>query len=344
MAFLDKPFDHDVFVSFDHGFDEMFRDWTHELVKEVQSEILDEEDDMLNLSVLVGNRSDPKSSLTSFFNNKVKSSGVILVMMSEEFLESAWCGDDVEWFEKELRDNLNEGGQTVILLCEPTEEDKWPEHLRQIRDKIEFFATQSDSFGLGGSEPLGFPRPKPDDRNFVRAVTNLSTVLVGHLQKIKQSSELKQQSMIALEINRPIDKPKIYLHPRPSHPAAWDDAKGVLQDLGCVVLPDVPDIVGNDLLEIEKAREARLRLLNEEANAACVVRVDSAIEHDIRLLANDQTALRVFGKNIPSALIDRVGGSSPLAKQLGIETVEAVSTDWRAPFQNWLRQTVYSGQ
>lgn len=344
MAFLDKPFDHDVFVSFDHGLDQKFSDWMHELVKEVESEILDYEREMINLSVLVGKRSDAQRPLTMYFNNKVKASGVILVMMSQKFLDSPWCGEEMEWFEKELRDNLQKGGQTVLLLCEPTDERHWPAYLKQIREKIEFYANQSDGFGSGGPKPLGFPRPKPDDRAFVKAVTNLSTVVVGHLQKIKESSRLKQESMTVLEVNRPVDKPKIYLHPRPSHLEAWNDAKGILQDSGCDVIPDVPDKVGNDLWEIERAREMRLRILNEEANAACIIRVDTPVEQDIQLLASDRTALRVLGKNMPCALIDRVGGSSVLAKQLGIETVEAVSRNWQTSFQNWLRQTVYSGQ
>lgn len=343
MAFLDQPFKHDLFVSCDHGRDHRLIEWTNHLVSELQDEILDFESDMNDFSIMLGADQSANQPLMMSFANKPGASGVILVVLSKRFLSSPWCGEEAHWFEEELRKNVAQGGRSIVLLCEPTDPGQWPGVLKQIPDTMTFYSDDDRRFEHSEPKPFGFPLPLPDDRSYVAAVSKLSTFVVDHLRKIKAKTALLQHTQTSSVIMPAADRPKVYLHAKAAHEAQWHEAKSQLEDTGCDVLPYAPKPIGTDLLQKERAREERLLILKEEANIACALVVDSPIEHDVRLLVSDRTALRVFGKNIPCALIDRQGGDAALARQLGIEAVNAANANWTNSFQNWIKQTVQAG-
>ncbi|MEL7040540.1 MAG: hypothetical protein AAGL90_03400 [Pseudomonadota bacterium] len=343
MAFLDLPFKHDLFVSVDHGQDYRLVEWTKHLVSEIQDEILDFESDMNDFNVLFGEHKSANQPLMLSFSNKPGSSGVVLVILSEKFLRSSWCGEEAHWFEEELRKNLAQGGRPIVLLCEPTDPAQWPGYLKQIKDTMVFYSDSERSVQTSGPKPLGFPLPLPDDRAYISAVSKLSTFVVDHLRKIKKKNAFLQERTITPVITRPAEKAKVYLHAKSAHESVWQDVRGALEDSGYDVLPQGLKPIGDNLRDIEMAREERLRILKEEANAACALVVDGTVEHDVQMLVSDRTALRVSGKNIPCALIDQIGSDHALARQLGIETVNAVNKNWPSSFQTWLQSTLSRG-
>ena len=107
-------------------------------------------------------------------------------------------------------------------------------------------------------------------------------------------------------------------------------------------MPAVLPEVGADLATINAARKERLILLRNQVHALCLLRVPQAngIEREIEAIASDRAALQAFDKDLPCAIIDRVGGDLPRADELGIDTINAQHGDWLFQLQGWLQRAL----
>ncbi len=343
MPFLDLPFKHDVFVSCHPGQDLRLIDWTTYLVEQIKNEVKSDATEMVAYSHLLGMDETSEQPLVSSFENSPGSSGVILIILTEQFLNSPWCVEEAHWFEQQLKENQRQGGRSIVLVCDPSLEARMPRSFGGLPKPVSFFSSTDNSGRQSNPKPLGFPHPVENDRAFWMEVSSLATLVINHLRKIKADSSLLSRHREQSTISTPLESLKVYLNAKSSHIEAWETVKGQLEDAGCSVFPEKLSPIGNDLIQMEMAREERLRILKEEANAACALVVDPPTEHDIHLLVSDRTALRVSGKNIPCALIDQTGSENSLAQRLGIQTVHTVQQDWTNSFQSWLKNTIQTG-
>lgn len=343
MPFLDLPFKHDLFVSCHPGQDLRLIDWTTYLVEQIKNEVKSDATEMVAYSHLLGMDETGSQPLITSFADSPGSSGVILIVLTEQFLRSPWCVEEAHWFEEQLKQNQRHGGRSIVLVCEPALESRLPNSLSGLPKPVPFFSSKDNSGRSAEPKPLGFPHPVENDRAFWMEVSSLATLVINHLRKIKADTTLLSRYREKAATPQPMESLKIYLNAKASHIEAWETVKGQLEDAGCSVFPEKLNQVGNDLLQMEMAREERLRILKEEANAACALVVDPPTEQDIHMLVSDRTALRVSGKNIPCALIDQTGSENSLAQRLGIETVHTVQQDWTSSFQSWLKNTIHAG-
>jgi hypothetical protein len=53
--------------------------------------------------------------------------------MSPRYLASTWCQDELEWFKRQVQGREREHGRVFIVRALRTDENRWPEFLRDTR-------------------------------------------------------------------------------------------------------------------------------------------------------------------------------------------------------------------
>ena len=111
-------FAHDVFVSYAHGpkplagFRGMRSDfiskWTQSLVDDLSSQLdvfLGTKDQKRRVSIWMDPALDGNYPLSQNINAKIKQSAILLVVMSDFYLDSPWCLDELKWFSDHAASN-----------------------------------------------------------------------------------------------------------------------------------------------------------------------------------------------------------------------------------------------
>src|SRR5690348_3102553 len=120
MAYLSPPFAHDIFVSYAHGRADRhgvkrLKHWSERLKDELKFEIVDLAPEFDPLDVFIDEQLDPTQPLTDLVRGHVSSSGLLLVIMSERYLSSAWCTDERDWFAAEVNRRGISGGVVLVV-------------------------------------------------------------------------------------------------------------------------------------------------------------------------------------------------------------------------------------
>jgi hypothetical protein len=105
--------------------------------------------------------------LTRHLRDKVEKSGVLLVLMSEWYLESRWCRDEVEWFFDAIRQK-RANRPVFVVRVRSTDHTLWPDVFKDERGHpligYDFVGAEGSNLGL----PKGYPSPEdaPDGKKY----------------------------------------------------------------------------------------------------------------------------------------------------------------------------------
>ena len=104
MAFLRPHFEYDVFASYSHGVrggdtDAPLKDWTLELIRRLETDIRAVDTEFDDLHIWRDEQIDPTIHLSDELRGKVKSSGILMIVMSPRYLarlgaETNWTGSN----------------------------------------------------------------------------------------------------------------------------------------------------------------------------------------------------------------------------------------------------------
>ena len=333
MPFLDSPFQHDVFVSYAHGPNDKLKDWSHYLVNELEDNISSFEIEFSGLiDIFIDRDLDPTRRLTDQLEGKIKGSGLLLVIMSDHYLRSSWCNDELEWFEKELKASQKDGGLILVVRTHPTDHAAWPDCLKddQGHPFIGFQFHPKPEKNGGIVFPFGWPMPLASDREYYKELGKLSTIVTTRLREIKELPALRVSSERSTNAIPANGQTSIYLQAPASENDIWRLTKEVMEAKGCRVLPEaLPDVEG-DFKAIQEERKKRLQILNQEAHVLCLLgsRKGNGFDREIETIASDRTSLQAFGKEIPCALLYRGKDNPTLAEELGINVINHDDEDW----------------
>ena len=158
MSFLAPHFDPDVFVSYSHG-DPIegrapLRDWTRALVRRLQDQIHSLETEFDGLHIWMDPEVDPTAFLTDELKGKASGCGVLMIVMSNRYLRSSWCKDELDWFKKQFEGRATDGGRLFVLRGQKTDEGLWPEFLRDARGQAQ---TGFSFYDPESGYPLHYP-------------------------------------------------------------------------------------------------------------------------------------------------------------------------------------------
>jgi hypothetical protein len=130
MGYLSE-FEHDIFVSYAHS--DLLNDWSGRLIDDLRTLVAGglrlrgaEEVGVWWDYDLRGNQ-----PLTRQLREKVEGAGVLLVLMSDWYLQSGWCQDERDWFVNAVQQR-GADRVFVVRVC-ATDHDRWPKSFKDER-------------------------------------------------------------------------------------------------------------------------------------------------------------------------------------------------------------------
>ena len=342
MAYLAPHFDPDVFVSYSHGKSgsdgkSPLRDWTRALLRErLEVHIHDLSADFDDLSLYMDDKIDPTAHLTAELRTKVSGSGVLIIVMSERYLKSSWCQDELEWFRKQIRDRAGDPGRVFVIRAQTTDTSQWPDFLCDEHGHPLIGFTFHDPNG----DPLGWPNPREDDEEFWKALTGLRTALTRRLRELRV--RVQQRSPVATaqwSSAMGLGSRPVYLHSLPENEAARTDIRLALSSDGIETVTEESDC-GARLRSA--AHESKLRIeAAKRCEALALVRADNSERSyaDLLEIGVDERERIAIARRapIPCAVLDKTGERLPCdVSGFGIHRFDVNKATWRGEFRQWL--------
>jgi TIR domain len=247
MAYL-RNYEHDIFVSYAHS--EALNDWSKRLVDEARKLVATGLGmrQARDVDLWMDYKISGSQPLTGQLRGKVEKSGVLLVLMSEWYLESSWCRDEVEWFFDAIRQKRADRPVFVVRV-RSTDHSLWPDVFKDERGHplvgYDFVRdAENNSLGL----PKGYPSPEdaPDSRDFYIAVGKLAGDIAAQMKALALG-EARQQRQPAGPIGlpgKPLLGERIFLAAAPAEDVddLRDELAGLLRAQGCIVVPETNPI------------------------------------------------------------------------------------------------------
>jgi hypothetical protein len=374
MAFLEPHFDNDIFVSYSQGDPSgtgksPLKDWTDTLVKKLIGDIQSIDPAFDELRFWMDAQIDPTAPLTQELRDKVKTSGILMVIMSPRYLKSKWCKDELEWFRDQIRERSNDQGRVFVVRVLPTEKAEWPDFLRDENGNSLIGFLFYDTTTM---MPFGWHDVRGED--YVKQLWTLQTALTKRLREIRERHARRQAPPAAPAVAPvpqtaaavatlfaapqaqaapqapPVQAPpvqqahgigRIYLQAKADQIAARNDVQRALAPLG---------IVG---LSIEANQGGTLNAWNEEAkarfeiakncHALVLLRTDTSPTFlgDLLQIGVDEREQIRSARNsaLPCAVLDLSGKPLPIdVSTFGINRFDLSRQDWPDEFAAWLQE------
>ena len=284
VSYIGEPFTHDLFVSYSHGTIDgagvsPLKRWSDGFIEQLELELRQHPKFGRALALFfddhhrTGQGLDPSSGLTEQLREEIGKSALLQVLMSDHYLQSAWCRDEREWWVKkqaELGLSLND--RIAMARIWPTSEP-WPQPFLDER----------------GNPFVGFcfydkaradvrPQPVPSGRcRTARAkapsATSSSTWSAGSGGKIellkKRADERRAAAADAAKLAEEAGQ-ALYLHAREEHVQTWQTARAALEAQGFAVFPvDKPDAVSADPAQAKQDTRQRRSISWASATRCC---------------------------------------------------------------------------
>jgi hypothetical protein len=242
MGYL-SAHEHDIFVSYAHS--DSLNDWSKRLVEEVRNYVA------TGLALRHARQVDVwmdykicgSTPLTRQLRDKVENSGVLLVLMSEWYLESSWCRDELEWFVNAVR---QKDRPVFVVRVRSTDHDGWPSVFKDERGHpLVGYDFVRDAEGSSLGLPKGYPCPEhaSDGKEYYDALSKLASDIVTQLKALAQPREpdAARHGRPTPELREtPAPRERIYLAAAPAEDV--DDLREELAKLlranNCIVLPE----------------------------------------------------------------------------------------------------------
>lgn len=363
MAYLSPDFQADAFVSYAHGDprgdgDTPLKQWTLALIRRLEQEVRCVDPEFADVLLWRDEEHvDPLAHLKPALREKVTASGVFIIVMSRYYLASAWCGDELDWFAKQVRERALDNDRVFVVNAQPTEDAKWPAFLRgEGGHRLPGFR-----FHAAGAEiPYGWPDFVLNNEELRKEQTRLLTTLVKKLRDLKRQLPaplaLPAEAPLGFVSAPPAQIPparatevnRIYLHANPAALSARDEIKIVLKTEGLnAVAPtsNVASAANGDLGQAE--RRARLAMV-KRCNALALVTADGGARDEedfFQICVDERKEMEAaHGGPLPCIVLDRSGGRLSFApNDWDAGYIDATRPDWRGEMRDWFRQALATG-
>jgi hypothetical protein len=344
MAYLTPHFDPDVFVSYSHGNPiggrAPLRDWTHALILRLNDGLRALRAEFDYLDMWMDPEIDPTAHLTDVLRGKVSACGVLMIIMSERYLNSKWCKEEREWFEEQVKERPGTDGRVFVIRAQETDTKLWPDFLRDERGHA---ITGFSFYDPDSGDPWGFQLREPNDE-FFKELGRVRLWLTKRLRELREraAKDAKAKAAAAAPLTagqRPVVSRRIYLHAPPECEAARAEIGLTLKSDGFIPIAP-PAAAGAGLADWQ--REARDRMeAARRCEALALLRVADGERFigdllDIGVDERERIA-GARGAPLPCAVLDKTGESMPIdVTTFGIERFDVNETDWHGRFRSWL--------
>jgi hypothetical protein len=374
MAYLDPYFEYDVFVSYSHGDpsrtgDSPLKRWTASLICDLTSEIQSVDTEFDRLHVWHDEKIDPTAQLTEELRRKVRSSGILMIVMSQRYLASSWCKDELDWFREQVRNRSNDQGRVFVLRAMATDEKDWPDFLRDERGNSQVGFLFHDPVN---KMPYGWRHIGEKSEDYVRQLWTLQTALTKRLRELRdhQESRAKQaqstpaaaplplaQTFASPQAFAPVQafaptpsfvappasprRRRVYVHASGDQKPARDAVQRKLEELGIAPLSAAIH-TGDALSDWNREVKARFETA-KRCDAMALLRADDSetfIGDLLDIGVDERERIQsARGVPLPCAVLDQSGAPLPIdIAGYGIERFDLGQEDWRNRFGAWLER------
>lgn len=332
MSYVGEPFEYDVFVSYAHAEAEteaaLILDWSRRAT-DVLRELLAS---ALNVNVPADSkirfiRDDTVlkagQPLTETLREKVRHSALLLVLMSPLYPTKRWCLDELTWFVEQMERDGRSREHCTVLLIQPVAKDAWPKFLLDERGEPVFSCDLADG-------KTGLPVCIADDDVKLRqALLKPFIEIKGKLTALRNLLAARRR-MAAPVTQKPPDRPVIYLDASPDEEALWRDLKAELKEVAIVRPATLAPANGDtDPLDRERQKERQRRFAESDGLVLLHGSRGSWLEQAVAVSYNDRRLLLQRHRNLPWAILDRVGARPPVADDYDVPCVPGTVGGWQ---------------
>lgn len=341
MSYLGTPFEHDLFISYSHGADgdgnALLKPWSVAFVGELQKELRLDRRFRTELKIFIdashraGDGIDPMDGLTPQLQEQISGSGILVVLMSPDYLASGWCSRERDWWSQaQVQLGLPMDKRIAVVHIQPTRE-KWPAVLcdPQGEPLLGFRAYDDPGPGLE-PRPIGWFDVQGG------SVPRLGEMLRGIVGSLSlKLDELRARAESLRQARCDADKLKggggqaLYLHGRKAQQEKWEQVALELADSGYSVLPGEPDPEVDDPQARMELRTRRVEML-ADCDALLLLGAGDGRLLDLDLLAvgrhDRQSARARSNRPLPCGIFDTAGGA--IATPVRKATARNIQADW----------------
>lgn len=354
MAFLGEPFRHDIFVTYSHGpLDQkgkgVFKPWSVGFVERLQSELLVEAGNeqirlFLDAKDRDGDGTDPIAPLSKQLQENVQRCGLLMILMSQSYLDSKWCRDEREWwFEAQRKLDYPTENRIAVVRIVPTK-GAWPKELLDAEGN-EPIGFDFVDLSFNPARPRGWPIPTLQSGvEFSRMVVHLAGQLRQRLSDLAEIVETRRREAEAQRQTAEI----LYLHGRQADELIWQDTKKTLRHQGFKVVPSATEPHEASSLAESFGPSANRVNIMRGCHALLLLGTNvSALDEDIISIGKfaRDAAIAKAERTIPCAVLD-VGGITKVAAdavntagQFGIRWIDGTAASWPEEVRTWLSPT-----
>ncbi|WP_224791323.1 toll/interleukin-1 receptor domain-containing protein [Pseudomonas fluorescens] len=346
-----------MFVSYSHGGDDgkgkgLLQPWSAVFVEALERELRLEKQLYKELRIFLdkderlGHGVDPMSPLTDQLREHINESALLVILMSDQYLESAWCTEERNWWcqhQEKLGFAINE--RIAVVKIWPTTA-AWPPPLSDSRGEhlvgFEFHTSIS-----GSVRPLGWTdEPFSSNPTFRKALLGIVAQLIAKLSALKVRLEERGRTVAAIDHLHQPGGQTLYLHGRADQAQAWEKAGLALADKGFCVLPGSPDEVEDNPQKIQETRERRVEILSDcDALLLLGTANDRALDADLVVIGKHdrQSARSRSSRPLPCALLNTVGTAiiTPMrqasARHVQADWIDGTKDNWTSQIPQWLQ-------
>ena len=177
-----NDYEHDIFVSYASS---ELNAWAKRLGNDIRASAATglglkraDEVDLWMDYIISGNQ-----PLTAQVRDKVARSGLLLVLMSEPYLASSWCRDEVEWFVNVVR-RERAGRPVFVVRVRPTDGATWPEVFKDDQDILRLATTSSETILWGCRRAIRAPKRLPTPKDYYNSLGRLATDMFTELKHL----------------------------------------------------------------------------------------------------------------------------------------------------------------
>lgn len=357
MSFVGAPFEHDIFFSYAHADvdrdgDSVIKEWCQQFARDLRNKIqifpefaplslfLDETDRH-------GERLDETAELTGALEKASQRAALLCAMMSPWYLKSPWCTREREWWTtgtQQLAPAIDQAfDRAFICRLMDTDESAWPAEFMDSEEVTHkgfwLFDRAKPRFER---VPLGMIGTSDDQAAYKEVVVRVAGLLAKRLDEIRERLAAEREAEAAMGKLLEDTGQTIYLHGRPELGEVFEQTFERLQDAAYAVLPLEPAPLPRDG-RFDASQESDLDM----ADAMLVLgKAHQRLDADIVVAGRNARRLaqaRSY-KKLPCAVFDVDGQNNhppkrlTNAQNLGIEWIDATSTDWHNRMRGWLLQ------
>jgi len=333
MSYVGAPFDYDLFVSYAHAEAEtkapLIRNWSRHCagrIRELLATALNVECDLSGSEVQVFFDDRVLVSgqpLTQTLREKVQHSALLLVLVSPLYPNKSWCLDELEWFFQQTSHDGRGQEHCTVLRIQPLGDDAWPKRLRDERDKPVLYQDFVDPL-----TELPICLTNLSASQLEEALLKPFIEIKGKLTSLRKQLQARRQMTIS-GTQRPADRPVIYFEADPDEEALWQSLKGELRDLAIVRPANLLSENGDsDPLDREQQKQRQLQFASSDALVLLHGRPSTWIENAVANGYLDRRLLRQRRRDLPWAILDRIGAPPKVADVYEVPCVPATSREW----------------